>query len=180
MDGSSTEWRRNVSTRLTSGGVALGGFMGVGKSTVGALLAGELGLPFVDMDRELEAAYGPICDQFKSVGEGVFRERESTLFVYFIERKPAVVATGGGVWERSANRRRLESHWCCVVLHARWETLLSRVKEGPERPLWTDSVHALFLARQQGYQWGDHHVEVNQRTPSEVSEEIATWLRPFA
>ena len=85
--------------------VAIGGFMGSGKSTVGERLARRLGVRFVDMDTVLEEAHGPISEQFARDGEGSFRERERALVRRLCaDDTPVVVATGGGVWEDEESR----------------------------------------------------------------------------
>src|SRR3954468_13987097 len=80
--------------------VVLVGFMGAGKSTVGAEVARRLGRPFHDIDDEIEAAHGPIWDLFAEQGEPAFRELEAR---FARERlgapEPSVVALGGGAVE---------------------------------------------------------------------------------
>src|SRR5580765_7966501 len=80
--------------------VVLVGFMGAGKSTVGAEVARRLGRPFYDIDEEIEAAHGPIWDLFAEQGETAFRELEAR---FARERcsapEPSVIALGGGAVE---------------------------------------------------------------------------------
>jgi len=103
-------------TQVDRRGVALGGFMGTGKTTVGARLAERLGLPFVDMDAELAERFGELPEQFARDGEQAFRLRESALVSELCDGVPRVVATGGGAWVSPGNRARLRRHYHAVVL----------------------------------------------------------------
>jgi len=161
-------------------GVALGGFMGTGKSTVGRLLAQSLGLPFVDMDSHLERLFGPIPEQFRENGEAAFRQRERTLIHELVRMEPAVIATGGGAWVDPEIRVSLGKACFCVVLHASWDTIEGRLKATGSRPLWNEEARALFESRQTAYQWGDFHVETDKLSPERVTEEITKWLTTFA
>src|SRR5580704_3398016 len=93
-------------------GIYLVGFMAAGKSTVGRLLADELGWHFCDLDQEIEAAHGvSIAEIFDRRGEAEFRRIEQEQVhqrVREIERgKPMVVALGGGAFAQDAHRALL-------------------------------------------------------------------------
>ena len=140
---SGTTWSaRRVSTLNRS--VALGGFMGSGKSEVGALLANKLSLPFVDMDSRLTDQFGPIATQFELEGEGVFREREQAFLTGLSTERRFVLSTGGGVWVNPHCRAALKDQFICVVLLVSWPELVGRISNGDGRPLWADSVSSLF------------------------------------
>ena len=84
--------------------IALVGFMGTGKSTVGRILADLLGWGFTDLDDEIEFREGrSIPDVFSSDGEKYFREREHEALRNVLERSRCVIATGGGLshWKRN-------------------------------------------------------------------------------
>lgn len=73
------------------------GFMGCGKTTLGKRLASKLNLPFIDMDKEIEASTGmSIAEYFKEHGEDGFREVESSVLKSTRFPDEAVIATGGG------------------------------------------------------------------------------------
>jgi 3-dehydroquinate synthetase len=118
--------------------VILVGFMGAGKTTVGAELATRLGRPFVDVDREIEASYGPIPDIFETEGEAVFRGLEMQfLREACARREPAVIAVGGGAVETSGLLDDLDALVVLldVDIHTAWE----RVR-GSTRPLARDEA----------------------------------------
>ena len=117
-------------------GVALAGFMGVGKSTVGPLVADRLGLPWWDLDRRVEERSGQsISDLFRTRGEAVFRDLELEALRSGLAEGPAVVSLGGGVTRtRGAVAALKEAGFRCVVLHASWATIATRI-QGGDRPL---------------------------------------------
>lgn len=157
----------------TRRGVALGGFMGVGKTTVGRRLADRLGLPFVDTDSVLAARHGPIAQQFEAAGEAVFRERERALVAELCDGAPAVVATGGGTWVDPSSRGRLRARFHTVVLRAPLDVIRGRgVAEG--RPLWGDAER-LLAERALAYEDADRVVDAD-RPVDEIVDEIATGL----
>src|SRR3546814_14125117 len=79
--------------------------MGAGKSCIGRLLAGALGLPFVDADKEIEAAAGcSIEDIFVAHGEAAFREGERRVIARLLTQPRMVLATGGGAFMEPETR----------------------------------------------------------------------------
>jgi shikimate kinase/3-dehydroquinate synthase len=130
--------------------LALVGFMGAGKSTLGAQVAERLGRRFVDLDRELERSLRQTIPQvFGERGETEFRvlEAEAALETLANER-PAVVALGGGAVETEAIRRALREHAFTVHVEVDPATAWTRVGGG-DRPLAQDeqSFHALHEER---------------------------------
>ena len=159
-------------------GVALGGFMGTGKTTVGRALSVALGLPFVDMDAILAERHGPIARQFAEDGEAAFRARESALIAELDDGTPRVIATGGGAWVDPVNRSTLGRHALRVVLRASVETLRVRVGDAPERPLWGEGLEALLEARSEAYADSDLGIDTDEASASEVVDAILQALGP--
>ncbi|MDQ6627338.1 MAG: shikimate kinase [Pseudomonadota bacterium] len=109
---------------------------GVGKSSVGRQVAGQLGWRFADCDQEIERHAGcTIATLFVRDGESAFRELEANTLAALIETGPAVVATGGGTVLRVANRELLHSRTRCVYLSASPEFLWRRLRRDRRRPL---------------------------------------------
>lgn len=158
-------------------GLALGGFMGSGKTTVGRALAGILGLPFVDTDDLLAERHGPVAEQLVRDGEPVFRERERALVVELAGGAPRVIATGGGLWVDPMNRAVLRRVADLVVLAAPLDVLAGRVAGGAGRPLWDDAVAARYASRQAAYADADLVVDTAGRSAAAIAEEIAAWRR---
>lgn len=157
-------------------GVALGGFMGTGKSTVGRLLARALDLPFVDLDDVLAVRAGPIPEQFARDGEVAFRAREAALVAELCDGTPRVIATGGGAWVDADSRARLSARYKTVVLTASLATLRERLGEGEGRPLWQHAP-ALLALRERAYRDADLVLATDDRSLDEVVQHVLCWLR---
>src|SRR4051812_41592085 len=101
------------------------GYRGTGKSTVGRLVAARLGWAFVDADERLEGVAGrSVSELFAVEGEPAFRDRESVVLAELSQREKAVVATGGGVVLRPANRALLATGfvvWLTASPDAIWQ-----------------------------------------------------------
>lgn len=113
--------------------VTLIGSRGTGKSTVGERVAQRLGVEFVDADLALEQRCGmTIAQLVRERGEGAFRDMESALLAELLERCTGVLATGGGVVVRPANRELLRRRGRPVVwLSAPADVVRSRLTADP-------------------------------------------------
>src|SRR4051812_10654520 len=116
--------------------IVLIGFMGAGKSSVGALLAAKLGLPFVDTDREIERRAGArVPDIFTASGEAGFRALERAVIDEVLAGTEAVVALGGGALGDPVTCAAIE--WFTVVhLDVTFSEVLRRVGSGAGRPMF--------------------------------------------
>jgi len=118
--------------------IALIGFMGCGKSTVGRQLHKLLGYPLVDTDHLIEQQAGTgIPGIFAERGEDGFREIETSVLRQLSADTGAhrIIATGGGIVIRRENRDLLRHLGCVVWLRADIETILARTKRNRDRPL---------------------------------------------
>ena len=134
--------------------VALIGFMGAGKTTLGAAAAQRLDRPFVDLDRELEGSLGrSIAHAFEELGEERFRvlETEKTLEALRGDR-PAVLSLGGGAITSGEVRAALRDRALTVLIDVDPETAWSRTRDSA-RPLARDKelFHALHAEREPLY-----------------------------
>ncbi len=112
---------------------------GGGKSTVGKQLARRLRANFVDTDAAIERRIGQtIRTFFEEHGEAAFRDVESEVLRSLTGEAgagPAVLATGGGIVLRPANRELLRKHSSVVYLHSGPEELFKRLRHDTVRPL---------------------------------------------
>ena len=116
--------------------IALIGMPGGGKSTVGRHLSRRLGLSFADSDAVIERRIGcSIRTFFEQEGEERFRDIESEVVAQLITAGPGVIATGGGIVLRDANRNALRDQTICVYLRSTPEELFRRLRHDSKRPL---------------------------------------------
>jgi 3-dehydroquinate synthase len=110
---------------------------GTGKSTVGRLLARNLKLPFVDLDRVVESNAGMSIPQIMGQqGEESFRDLETFALKKVLKQSESVIALGGGALLRNENRNLVETHGKVILLMAKLETLFKRLNESSrQRPL---------------------------------------------
>jgi len=110
--------------------------MGVGKSTVGLILAGLLDFEFVDTDRVIETREGRrISDIFAAEGEPHFRDLETNLVREYETRPGLILSTGGGLVVRPENLASLRKHSLIVCLWASPAVIFERVRHQGHRPL---------------------------------------------
>ena len=116
--------------------VALVGMMGVGKSTVGRLLASVLKVEFVDTDDEIERAAGlSIAEIFERYGEEYFRDGERRVIARLIDGDRKVIATGGGAFINDATRALIKEKCHSFWIDADLDVLVARVSRRSHRPL---------------------------------------------
>lgn len=160
------------------------GFMGTGKTTVSSCLSEKLGCPAVEMDQRIREESGmEITDIFEKYGEEHFRDLETSLIRSIGTEPPCVVSCGGGAVLRPENVRMMKDTGVVVLLTARPETVLSRVKGDDSRPnlrgrMSTEGIAGLMEKRRLAYETAaDMTVETDHRTPDEIGEEIMSALR---
>lgn len=118
------------------GNVFLVGPMGAGKTTIGRQLSELLRLEFVDSDHEIEARTGAnIPWIFDVEGEDGFRAREESVIDELTQRQGIVLATGGGVVMREANRQHLHDRGVVIYLQTPVAVQLERTSRDRNRPL---------------------------------------------
>lgn len=127
--------------------------MGAGKTTVGRLLAKNLGAVFYDTDQEIEKRTGvrvPVI--FEMEGEGGFRKREVGMIDELTQMQNIVLATGGGAVIAPENREHLKSRGIVIYLRASVHDLYLRTRFDRNRPLLQNTnaqakLEELFAAR---------------------------------
>lgn len=166
------------------GQVALVGFMGAGKTTVGRLLAAGLGLDFVDLDDAIATRAGmSIPEIFAREGEQGFRRREKAVLTE-VSGRPQILATGGGVVKDPDNVRLLRAGGRVVWLQASPQAILARVGEGQGRPLLAGrgdlpgEVARLLGQREPLYrEAADLVVDTSGLAPGRIAARIAAWYK---
>ena len=161
--------------------IALVGFMGAGKSSVGALLAERLGRPFVDTDASIEQLSGRTVQELFALGESEFRAEEAAAIRRIIAGPPAVIALGGGALEREETRELLGASCFVVHLHLSWADVRSALPAlTPDRPLLQQplaDVHRLYLDRQKSYRGADVRIDAPRDVEQAVERVLAALRR---
>ncbi|WP_242549199.1 shikimate kinase [Alicyclobacillus mali (ex Roth et al. 2021)] len=170
---------------LQAARVALVGFMGCGKSTVGPVLARRLGYGFVDLDSDIQATAGrTIPEIFQLDGEAAFRALESACLARCAYQSRLVLAPGGGVVIAVENRRLLRNQFHVVYLRACPATIAERLRgEAEHRPLLRghsleERIERLMTERAAFYdEVASQIVDVDGKSPEAIAEEIACGLK---
>jgi shikimate kinase len=163
--------------------VAIVGYMGSGKTTLGLLLARALSLEFVDLDRVIVRSAGKAIPQiFAEHGENHFRDLEHNALLQTLDGgTPSVVACGGGTVVRPDNRTLLRDV-TTVFLREDTDVLYQRTR-GTDRPLRAASLEEFELRYAERLplyrQVADIEVEADGRPPAKVAEEVlgCLWRR---
>ena len=158
--------------------IALTGFMGSGKTTVGKVLADFLGCPFMDLDDLVVKKAGKsIPDIFAQDGEPAFRLLEAQVLRKTVEKyaeSTAVLALGGGAVLAPASAALLHDKTVCIYLRATLDTLLARLAgETAGRPLADASLADRLASREPIYEKTAHvTIDTDGLSPDEVADEI--------
>ncbi|MGI6705461.1 MAG: shikimate kinase [Clostridia bacterium] len=165
--------------------IILTGFMGTGKSTVGQILAKNLGYEFLDTDAFIEREEGrSISDIFRDDGEHYFRQLETKLVLRIRILEGVVVATGGGMILKPEHRNWFREKGIIVCLDAKLDTLLKNLADSTHRPLldreaeqdreW--KIQKLYYERKKAYMDADWICMIDDKTPQQVAREIVDAL----
>jgi shikimate kinase len=163
--------------------IILTGFMATGKTTVGKLLAAELGYEFIDTDCVIATR----CDRsipeiFRESGEDAFRRLEADLVLELAEREGLVIATGGRLMLDPANAAALSRKGIVFCLTATPDEILSRVMNNQQsRPLLDvkepgERIVELLAQRAEGYR-RFYQVMTNDKDPEEITRELIDLIR---
>ncbi len=165
--------------------ISLLGLRGAGKSTVGPLLAAQLGRQFVELDARVEAATGlQLSEMFQVHGETYYRQAElAALEQLLTDQKPGVVAIGGGLVVEPTSFALLRQRTITVWLRAdpkdHWQRVL---QQGDTRPMadneraFTD-LRRLLTVREPYYRRADLVVETSGRAVPDIVDELVQRLR---
>jgi shikimate kinase len=161
--------------------IALLGFMGTGKSTVGKLLAQNLSWDFLDLDDVLvEKCQMPIADFFATQGEEAFRTLERMALLEVLQSKRnLILSLGGGTPCYLDNMDYIQQYSQSIWITSTALDMLERLKKQPQkRPLlhnipseqWLDFIEKKMLDRQKHYQKADFCVQNNASKQDLVTE----------
>lgn len=163
--------------------IALIGFMGTGKTSVGKKLAQDLRYNFVDTDQEIERITGLTVNQvFKKHGEKRFRSEETLALKRLLHAEGQVIATGGGIVLKPENVNLLIENTYIIALTARPEVIYRRVEVRGNRPLLKggdlmERILHLMEERKDAYNFAHLTVDASDNSPRMVADKIIKTLR---
>jgi shikimate kinase len=158
--------------------LALIGFMGTGKSSVGRTVAAQLHFSFVDTDEMIQSRAGKtIPEIFAQAGETVFRGLEAQLVEELSRAERIVISAGGGLGANESNLASLKQHALVVCLWASPEMIWERVRGQNHRPLLQEGdplgkIRQLLSVREPIYRQADVLVNTEQRSSKEVAQHV--------
>jgi shikimate kinase len=157
--------------------IALIGFMGTGKSSVGRLIAEQLHYSFLDTDELIESRAGKsISAIFADEGEPAFRKMEQAVVAELASRNRFIFSTGGGLGASESNLASLKEHALVVCLWASPEKIWERVRSQTHRPLLREpdplaKIRELLAAREHFYKQADVLLNTEVRSLKEVAQQ---------
>ena len=176
--------KRIQARKLFDYNIVLIGFMGAGKSTISEFLKTVFAMEVIEMDQIIAERQGmSISDIFETYGEEYFRDLETNLLIEMQSKKNMVISCGGGVPMRERNVVEMKKNGRVVLLTAKPETILNRVKDNHDRPLLEGNKTVPFIAdlmekRREKYQAAaDIVIETDGKSELEICEELVKKLR---
>lgn len=176
--------KRIQARKLFNYNLVLIGFMGVGKTTMSDYFNTMFAMDVIEMDQIIARREGmTIPDIFEVHGEEYFRNCETNLLIEMQSRKNVVISCGGGVPMRERNVAEMRKNGRVILLTARPETILERIKGDHSRPLLENNKNVSFIAalmekRREKYEAAaDIIVQTDGKSIQEIGEEIILQLR---
>jgi shikimate kinase len=163
--------------------LALVGFMGTGKTSVGRLVAEQLHFEFLDTDDLIQTRTGrTIADIFAKDGEPAFRALERQVVGELAAHRKTMISTGGGLPTNPENLAALKTHALVICLWASPEKIWERVRYQSHRPLLHDpdpqkKIRELLALREPFYKQADVLINTDQRSAREVAQQIVLQFK---
>ena len=152
--------------------------MGVGKTTIGKLLAKKLLLKFIDVDKVIEKNQGKSIKRiFEENGEPFFREIEERITLKILKKKRAVIALGGGAFMNNQIRLKVLKSCTSIWLKVNLKSLIKRYKKNDRRPLLntrkTDvDLKKMYELRKKIYRLANFRINCDNMRKSQVVDKI--------
>ncbi len=165
--------------------IILIGFMGVGKTSLGKLLAQKLGRGFIDLDEKIEHdANLTIPEIFERYGEKYFRELEKAAVKEVSTRRNIVIATGGGTVKDEENLQLLKNSGVIICLTTEPEEIFRRTARRGERPVLDgggnerlETIKKLLAEREKFYSQADFNIDTTDWSPLQIVNNICEKIK---
>ena len=154
------------------------GMMGVGKTTLGKIVAKRKTLKFIDTDAVIETKNAmTIQDIFKKKGEKFFRTEEKREILKLLKIKDCVIALGGGAFMDTDIRKNILKNEISVWLDVDIETLVKRTKRNRKRPLLgnennKEKINKIYLQRNNIYELAKYKITCNKLSKEDIVKKI--------
>ena len=152
--------------------------MGVGKSTIGKILAKKLNYNFVDVDKLIESKENLSINLiFKNKGENYFRKIEYKVILSELKNNNSVISLGGGAFLNNAIRKNAKKLSTSFWLDVPVEELIKRLKKNKKRPLLlnknlNETVKKIYFDRKKIYNEADYRIKCNSLRSEEIVNKI--------
>ena len=157
------------------------GMMGVGKSTLGKIVAKKQGLIFIDTDLNIEKKHSmKILEIFEKKGEDFFRLQEEKEVLGSLKKKECVIALGGGAFLKKTVRDRILKDTVSIWLDINLKTLNKRIKWNNKRPLINrensqKKINELYVRRKNIYKLAKYRINCNNLSKENIAKKIITY-----
>ena len=152
--------------------------MGVGKSTIGKILAKKLNFKFVDIDKMIEDKEGlSINFIFKNKSESYFRKIESDITLADLKKYKSVISLGGGAFLNDAIRKSAKKLSASFWLDVPINSLIKRLKKNNKRPLLLkkntiEEIKKIYFNRKKIYNEADFRIQCDSLRSEEIAKKI--------
>ena len=158
--------------------LTLTGMMGVGKSTVGKILAKKLNYKFIDIDKLIEAKEGSSINYiFRNKSESYFRKIENNITLNELKKDSSVISLGGGAFVNNAIRKSTKKLSISFWLDVPIEELNKRLEKNIKRPLLfkkntREMVKKIYFDRKKIYNEADYRIKCSLLRSEEIANKI--------
>ena len=161
----------------TKKNLVLLGMMGVGKTTIGKIVAKKLKINFFDIDKLVEKKNEmKITEIFKKKGEVYFRKEEKFVTMKYLNKKESIISLGGGGFINDKIREKVLSECISMWLNVNLKTIYKRLKNSKIRPLANNNnqsnLNKIFLERKKIYSLADHEINCDNLNIDQISNKI--------
>ena len=161
------------------------GMMGVGKSTLGKIVAQKLNLEFIDTDAKIEEkCLMKIPTIFKKKGEKFFRLEEEKEVLESLKKNNCVIALGGGAFINKTVRNNILNNAISIWLDVNLKTLNQRTKWNKKRPLLEKKdnqkkINDLYAERKNIYKLANYKINCDNLNKINIAEKIINYYEKY-
>jgi shikimate kinase len=161
------------------------GMMGVGKTTLGKIVAKKTGLKFIDTDTNIEEnCLMKISEIFKKKGEKFFRLEENKEVLKSLKKSNSVIALGGGAFMDKTIRDSILKNAVSIWLDADLKDLNKRIKWSNKRPLLNEEnnqkkINKLYDERKNIYKLANHKINCDNQSKESIAKKIITFYEKY-